>query len=93
MTIDSLTGVIDWTPGCRGGRHRCGAGQRRQTAANTTQTYTLNIVIPNQVPVITSTPVTTGEVDSAYSYLVVATDGDNDPLTFALTDAPLGMSI
>lgn len=48
----------------------------------------------NQPPTITSTPVTTANVGSVYSYPVIATDPDiGDVLTFSLTQAPAGMAI
>ena len=56
-----------------------------------TQTYTLtvlNVVSPppaNNVPVITSTPVTTVNETRAYSYDVEATDSDGDDLTYNMT--------
>ena len=48
----------------------------------------------NQLPQITSTPVTTATVGTAYSYDVNATDADvGDTLTYALQTAPTGMVI
>jgi hypothetical protein len=46
----------------------------------------------NNPPVITSTAVTTAIVNEAYSYQVVATDPESDPLTYSLT-GPSGMII
>lgn len=47
----------------------------------------------NQPPVITSTPVTTARIGQAYLYQVVANDPDGDPLAFALSRGPAGLSI
>jgi hypothetical protein len=63
-----------------------------------TQYYTLtvkNIVIPseNHAPVITSTPITSVNEGNHYSYQVTATDQDNDPLTYSLTQNPSWISI
>jgi hypothetical protein len=44
-------------------------------------------------PVITSTPITTVTGEDAYIYAVTAQDPDNDPLNFALLEAPSGMAI
>jgi RHS repeat-associated protein len=47
----------------------------------------------NQTPVISSTPLTFVEAETAYTYQVEAVDFDGDSLTFALTIAPEGMMI
>jgi len=47
----------------------------------------------NGAPQITSTPPTTATVGVAYSYDVDATDPNGDTLTYALTQAPSGMTI
>ena len=57
-------------------------------------TVTLTAKRPNQSPIITTTPVTSGKVGEAYSYDVDAFDPDpQDTLTFALGQHPDGMSI
>lgn len=45
------------------------------------------------VPIITSTPVTTAAQGQAYLYSVTASDPDGDLLSFSLITAPLGMNI
>jgi len=47
----------------------------------------------NQLPIITSTPITTATVGFVYSYDVQATDPDGDTLTYTLSVAPSGMYI
>ncbi|MBZ0137694.1 MAG: hypothetical protein K8I27_15115 [Planctomycetes bacterium] len=47
----------------------------------------------NSAPVITSSAPTGGTVGVLYSYQAAATDGDADPLTWALTSSPSGMSV
>jgi hypothetical protein len=47
----------------------------------------------NQAPTITSTPITTATVATAYAYDVNATDPDGDTLTYTLTANPTGMTI
>lgn len=39
----------------------------------------------NQTPIITSTPIITATVGTAYTYNVTATDPDGNTLTFSLT--------
>ncbi len=59
-----------------------------------TATDTVTIVVEeNSPPVITSTPVTVVGAGEHYSYQVVASDPDGDPITFALETGPDGMSI
>ena len=58
-----------------------------------TTTVTVTVPAANHDPRITSTPVTTGQVGTAYSYQVQATDTDGEPLGYALTTAPPGMTI
>ncbi len=48
---------------------------------------------PNDPPQITSTPTTVAAVGAQYSYAVSATDAQGDALTYALTQAPAGMTI
>ena len=62
------------------------------------QFYTLmvrNVPVPpiNNVPVITSTPVTEVNENLGYSYQVVANDADGDALTYSLTQNPSWLSI
>ena len=47
----------------------------------------------NQTPTIISTPITTARVAVAYAYTVIATDPDEDTLTYSLTVNPTGMTI
>ena len=63
------------------------------TATSAPATVTFTVTTNNTAPVISSTPVTTGAVGAAYSYQVVATDIDNDTLSYFLPDGPAGMGI
>jgi hypothetical protein len=47
----------------------------------------------NAAPEILSTPLNTAQVGRLYQYTVVAIDADQDPLAYALTEAPSGMQI
>lgn len=64
-----------------------------QTATDTLTLQVLPIIPPNTPPIITSTPVTQVNETQAYSYQVTATDADNDPLTYSLTQAPSWLSM
>ncbi|NIR29050.1 MAG: hypothetical protein GWN84_06985, partial [Gammaproteobacteria bacterium] len=89
MRIDASTGLVTWTPS--------GAGDfpvqvtvRDGRGGVVSQSFSVEV---NQPPVITSIPVTTAMVGIPYRYEVEAEDADNDPLTFALTTAPVGMDL
>jgi len=56
-------------------------------------TVSLTINAVNDAPQITSTPVTEGQEGQAYGYQVAAIDVDGDTVSYALTGAPIGMSI
>ncbi len=60
------------------------------------QGFTITVVdttVPNDPPVITSTPILTVDENTVYSYQVTASDPDNDPLTYELTVGPSWLSI
>lgn len=62
--------------------------------ANDTQAYLLSVSNANVPPIITSQPITSGEVLKNYRYDVQAEDEDQgDGLRFSLTSAPVGMVI
>ena len=92
MTIDSFSGLVTWTPDI-GGDTTVVVQVSDGNGGTASQTYVLNIAIPNQTPIITSTAIISGQVDADYNYLITATDADGDPLNFSLTNAPLGMII
>ena len=48
---------------------------------------------PNEVPIITSTPITTATVGVLYTYNVNATDPDGNTLAYSLVVKPSGMTI
>ena len=47
----------------------------------------------NAEPVITSSPTLSGEAGVAWSYSIVATDPDGDPLSYALVSGPSGFAV
>jgi RHS repeat-associated protein len=57
------------------------------------QAFTLQVANVNDNPVITSAPPVTGTDGITYTYQVLATDADGDPLTFALEQSPPGMTV
>jgi hypothetical protein len=60
------------------------------------QTFTITVLdvsAGNNVPVITSTPITSVDENQLYSYQVTATDADGDTLTYSLVSFPGWLSI
>jgi RHS repeat-associated protein len=92
MTV-SAAGLVQFTPtNAQVGPH---AVSIRVTDGRfpVVQEYTLLVANVNDDPVITSTPVLLTPRGLAYRYQVVATDEDNDALTYSLTQAPVGMTV
>jgi hypothetical protein len=93
MTINSTTGLINWTPTSTGDYDvtvRVSDGSLFDT-----QSFTIHVgqASTNQAPIITSTPDTTATVNQTYAYNVNATDPDGGTLTYSLTTKPTGMTI
>ena len=94
MSVNSLTGEIQWTPTFA----NVGVNSFTITAESVdddvTRTFTIDVVPrANEIPVINTTPpgglVLLGQT---FLYDVDATDADADPLTYALTTSPTGIT-
>lgn len=84
MTIDAVTGLIQWTPtAAQVGSHSIVVRGQDTGGLFVTQDFITTVTI-NHPPVITSAPVMAGIPGALYRYDVEATDPDNDPLTFSL---------
>ena len=85
MSINADTGLVSWTPGT--------AGSYPVTirATNVPGFHTQSFSISVTALAITSTPVTDGVVDQAYSYQATATG--TPPISWSLVTWPEGMSI
>lgn len=68
-------------------------GESGQTDTDTLHLEVLAVTPGNNLPVITSTPVTQVNETKPYSYQVTATDADGDTLTYSLTQNPSWLSI
>ena len=97
MSITSSTGLIQWTPGVsQEGSHPVTVSVDDGNSGTDTQSFTVvvsSVPPANAAPTIDSTAPLTATVDELYTYDVSASDADGDPLTFALTQSPAGMSI
>jgi RHS repeat-associated protein len=95
MAIDSVTGLIAWTPnGLQAGAHNVVVRVHDDHGAFDLQAFTVAVVEAiNNAPLITSSPILTARVGVSYAYDVQATDADNDPLIYSFGPAPAGMTI
>ena len=55
--------------------------------------FNLTVFVENNSPIIVSAPLTIAEEGEDYQYAVIATDADEDALTYQLTKAPVGMTL
>lgn len=91
MAIDASTGAFTWTPTAKGSFDITVVASDGTDAV--TQTFTL-AVLNNAPPVITSTPSQNVDINTAYSYTVVASDPNaDDTLTITLENPPAGVSL
>ena len=96
MAINSATGLIAWTPGAaQTGAQAVTVRVSDPGGLAAAQSFNLTVAAANAnaPPVITTAPVTAATVGVAYSYDVNAGDPNGDVLSYALTQAPSGMSI
>jgi len=57
------------------------------------QSFSIEVIEKNIVPVVVSTPVTLVLIDSTYKYQVTASDANNDSIRFALKNTPAWLSL
>lgn len=101
MSVDKDEGIVKWTPVLNGDYNVIVRAYHEyfendsEKIAYTDQEFTLNVEggEENNPPVITSSPVTTVNEESTYTYDVEATDADEDTLSYSLTQAPGWLSI
>lgn len=94
MSVNAA-GLVNWTPSSSDvGVQSVAVRVTDAPGAYTTQTFTIAVNAgANNPPAISSSPVTSVNEGESYQYQVVATDPDSDPLTYSLSQAPVGMSI
>ncbi|WP_206758537.1 putative Ig domain-containing protein [Nostoc punctiforme] len=94
MVIDPQSGALRWQPQAdQIGKHTVVVRLTDAYGLYVAQEFTLTVNGVNTPPQIASTPVTRAAKNQAYTYTVVATDPENDQLTFALGKKPAGMTI
>ncbi len=93
MTIDASTGAVSWTPtAAQVGAFAVSVAALDTSNASGTQSFQV-VTGTNHAPTITSQPKLAVTAGLSYHYAVVATDPDNDPLTYRLSSAPAGMTV
>jgi hypothetical protein len=102
MTLSNVSpspggeGVLSWTPTAADlGTHNVTVKVDDGHGGSALQNFVLTVISPppNRPPAFTSVPVVDANPNTAYNYSATATDADSDPLTFALTSSPGGMTI
>ena len=92
MTI-TPEGQIKWTPlNDDVGTHTITITVN-DTKTTSTQSFTLNVININDAPQIISIPQSLAASSLSYTYPIMATDVDNDPISYFLVQGPQGMSI
>ena len=94
LSIDPSTGLVAWRPELdQLGSHSIILRASDADGSVALQTFTLTVVAPNTVPVITSVPPDSAYVDLAFVYPVAAQDAESRSLEFRLTEGPTGATI
>ena len=94
MVIDNSSGLVTWNPAFdAAGDHNVTVRAADGKGSTDLQTYVVSVANVNHPPVITSTAGIMASEGQPYTYDVEAIDQDADALTYALADAPAGMSI
>ena len=92
MTV-SLSGLVQWTPTLQQVGTNNVAIAVSDGIHSVNQQFAVDVSNVNNIPVIVSSPVLTATAGAAYYYQVVASDLDNDLLTYTLLSAPAGMTV
>ena len=95
FTLDNLTGEISYLPSRADvGNHSISIRLENEWGMMSWQNYTLMVAqLPNSAPIITSLGGSQATVSYQFSTIVLASDIDNDTLSYSLLSAPLGSSI
>lgn len=95
MLIDSVSGLITWTPlNDDVGTTLITVVVSDDENASVEQSFSLDIINANDQPNFSSEPVINSKEDELYSYVLSATDVDEgDTISFTLLSGPQGMTI
>ncbi|MCC5619596.1 putative Ig domain-containing protein [Nostoc sp. CHAB 5836] len=94
MVIDPQSGALRWQPKAdQIGEHTVTVRLTDAYGLYAAQEFTLDVTGTNIPSAIVSNPITKAAQNQLYTYTVIATDPENDPLTFSLGTKPAGMII
>ncbi|MEG5045908.1 putative Ig domain-containing protein [Microcoleus sp. B4-C1] len=94
MIVDPLSGSLRWQPNAEQiGENTISVRTIDGNGGYAVQEFSLTVRGINTPPTVVSTPPSKAAVNQVYAYTVVATDLENDPLTFSLSKYPVGMAI
>ncbi|NJO28117.1 MAG: RHS famlily protein, partial [Richelia sp. SL_2_1] len=94
MVINPQTGALRWNPTSEQiGKHTVAVRLTDANGAYVGQEFTLYVNGINTPPQIVSTPITRAAINQDYKYQIVATDPENDKLTYSLGNSPAGMTV
>ncbi|MGF1677492.1 MAG: putative Ig domain-containing protein [Rivularia sp. (in: cyanobacteria)] len=94
MVINPETGALRWNPTEEQiGEHTVAVRLTDANGAYVGQEFTLYVNGINTPPQIVSTPITRAAINQDYKYQIVATDPENDKLTYSLGNSPAGMTV
>ncbi|NJO65358.1 MAG: hypothetical protein HC836_46880, partial [Richelia sp. RM2_1_2] len=94
MVINPETGALRWNPTSEQiGKHTVAVRLTDANGAYVGQEFTLYVNGINTPPQIVSTPITRAAINQDYKYQIVATDPENDKLTYSLGNSPAGMTV
>ena len=97
MQINARTGEITWKPRWgQTGRFGFYVEARNLAGGSSWQWVSIDVItstVPNQLPIITSQPVTAATLNAVYRYDVRASDADGHAISYSLGTAPAGMRI
>ena len=89
MTIDSVTGAINWLPNFdQAGNHPVMVAVTDTSGASDTANFEINITNTNQFPVASNISITTDE-DQAQSVTLVGNDNDGDVISYTVQTQPV----
>lgn len=95
MTIDPISGVVQWTPTAVG-TYTVSIQAGNGGTQTTTQTYNLTVAATNVAPVaVAAIPAQSGTVGTAFAYTIPAgtfSDANGDTLTWSATGLPAGLA-
>ncbi len=94
MTIDSVTGFVNWTPGSdQVGVNFVTVLVSDSNSLSVEQSFSILVEKTNHAPTITSTPILTVYANTNYQYLIQGNDADGDDIAYSLNISPDGMAI